>query len=1132
VTTSLVARWVAGPDAGATVALAAPVLVGRHPEAAVRAADPCLPLAAALVQPDGTVTNLHQPGSPAAAIGAALHLGRGVLVVGPAPVEASAALGPNAGLSRPPRPSPAVTPALPPPPEPLPPAPSPPPLPVAPLVASAATGLVLAVATGHALVALAGLVAAAVAVAVAAVSRLRVRRRRRQEQRAWERASAAVRAARLALAVDEGRRRRLEEPGLPEALRRAAERSSRLWERRPDHADAFVVVVGVGEGDLDGEPLADVPLPVALGPGQALGLVGGGERARAVARSIVVQLAAWHGPADLALAVVTDEPDAWAWLGALPHAADHLGGPPLVRSPGDLPAEARHRVTVLDGDAVALRVPDPGGAVVALVGRAAALPSRCTVVLDLDAATLDGRPLVPTGCLAGTAAAAAAALSGLRDPELPRGGALAAEVDLADLCGPFDAAVVRVRWANGGRGRAPVGAGADGPLVLDLDADGPHALVAGTTGSGKSELLRTLVAGLALHDSPDDLVFLLVDYKGGAAFDALAGLPHVVGVVTDLDGPLADRVVRSLGAEVRRREVLLREAGAPDRVTYRARGGVLPRLVVVVDELATLVAEVPGFVPALVGLAQRGRSLGLHLVLATQRPAGAVNDDVRANTALRIALRTLDRGDALDVVGDAAAAGLPRDRPGRALVRRGADDLVAVQTARVGDPAAVVAAVREAAADHPPPRRPWLDPLPAVLSPAGLPDGAAGLLDDPDEQAQPPLRWPSRGHLLVVGPAGSGTTTALRTVASGVLRAVTDHHVYAVGPFDEILGLPRVGAVIGPSDRARQARLWAWLRREVDRRAGGAPGPAVVVLVDGLDARRAAFDDAAGLAVIDDVAFVLAEGPSAGVRVVASARRSSALPSAWHAAFAEEWVLTDPSRPGRALAGGRVAQLALPPTPVAAGWPSVAPTPVDVLPDLVEAAPPWREGPVTVVPVGVADDDLGPALLRVRPGDQLLVAGPPGSGRSTALALLGAQLRRAGWPVRRLHDEPGPAVVLVDDAERVADADVAPWLAAPGAVVVAAARTDVLRGAYGHWTQALRRRRHGLVLVPGPDDGDVFGTVLPRRPFTRWVPGRAELVDGGPPRLVQLAGADRCGTLPGSDLEEGTWPTCSPCRHG
>ena len=161
---------------------------------------------------------------------------------------------------------------------------------------------------------------------------------------------------------------------------------------------------------------------------------------------------------------------------------------------------------------------------------------------------------------------------------------------------------------------------------------------------------------------------MLIDYKGGSTFDACADLPHTVGVVTDLDERLAERALVSLEAEIRRRERRLRGVGADGLDAYRVAVGAdvdpLPRLVVVIDEFAAMAADLPGFLPALVGVAQRGRSLGIHLILATQRPAGVVSDEIRANTNLRIALRLQDRADAIDVVGVADPVSFPGASPG------------------------------------------------------------------------------------------------------------------------------------------------------------------------------------------------------------------------------------------------------------------------------------------------------------------------------------------------------------------------------------------------------------------------------------------------------------------------------------
>lgn len=513
-------------------------------------------------------------------------------------------------------------------------------------------------------------------------------------------------------------------------------------------------------------PLAGVPVTVPLTDGCVVGLVGPSDPVRAVARCLVVQAAVLHGPADVAVAALAPDPDGdWSWLSWLPHSADAAGGgagalvaaeaAAMVDVAGAIaaggagpatravlaagrvgPAEAvdgaeRLHLVVMDGSAAMVGRAAPGRALLG-AGRVAAivvagdvheLPASCTAIIEVvhpagglrlieprSAAVLDS--ITAWGMTTAAASVAAARLARLDDPELGLTGAdLPGSVALVDLIGgePTPESVER-RWAKT-RGTAalaaPVGVDSDGVLELDLVADGPHLLIGGTTGSGKSELLRSLVAGLALTADPDHLAFVLVDYKGGAAFDCCADLAHVAGLVTDLDDRLAERALRCLEAELRYREERLRRAGAEDLAAYRvqsaagASGGEdplagsaeaggggggedpLPRLVVVVDEFATLAAELPEFVDSLVGIGQRGRSLGVHLVLATQRPAGAVTEDIRANTSCRIALRVTDRHDSNDVIGAADAAAIPRSRPGRALACFGPGELVAFQSALV-----------------------------------------------------------------------------------------------------------------------------------------------------------------------------------------------------------------------------------------------------------------------------------------------------------------------------------------------------------------------------------------------------------------------------------------------------------------
>ncbi len=393
---------------------------------------------------------------------------------------------------------------------------------------------------------------------------------------------------------------------LADAVARARAHDARLWERRPAHDDYLEVVLGVGavpwvpfvEGLADDLPaavastlasrdrLARVPVVLALRPGVVLGLIGDMGAARAVARSLLVQLAVASGPADLAIGVRHQDASPWAWARWLPHAV----------GAGDATVD-RVRLVVVDGSALlAARASDARTELTGRLGAAAglvlapdviALPSCCTHVavveadatlslLDIATGTrIDG--VAGAGASPSTAAVVARALAGFDDPEraqLDRG--LPAVVELADLLGPgaLDGSALAAAWAAldadaDPRPRAPIAVSDDGVVDIDLVEHGPHALIAGTTGAGKSELLRTLVAGLAARSSPRDLTFVLIDYKGGSAFDACALLPHVVGVVTDLDDRLAGRALRSLEAELRRRERMLRAAGATDIAAFR-----------------------------------------------------------------------------------------------------------------------------------------------------------------------------------------------------------------------------------------------------------------------------------------------------------------------------------------------------------------------------------------------------------------------------------------------------------------------------------------------------------------------------------------------------------------------------------
>ena len=218
----------------------------------------------------------------------------------------------------------------------------------------------------------------------------------------------------------------------------------------------------------------------------------------------------------------------------------------------------------------------------------------------------------------------------------------------------------------------PIGVNDAGPLTIDLVNDGPHALLAGTTGSGKSEALITWIQALISTYTPAEIRMILIDYKGGATFHRFESAPHVDRVFTDLNPAQTRRALRGLTSLLLRREQEFSRLGFPDYATWaRAhRDGAAtcppPRIIVVIDEFRVLVDAHKGGSDIINRLAAQGRSLGVHLIIATQRPSGAVSSAMRANIDIRIALRCLSDSDSIDVIGDAKAAHLERI-PGRAM---------------------------------------------------------------------------------------------------------------------------------------------------------------------------------------------------------------------------------------------------------------------------------------------------------------------------------------------------------------------------------------------------------------------------------------------------------------------------------
>lgn len=454
-------------------------------------------------------------------------------------------------------------------------------------------------------------------------------------------------------------------------------------------------------------------------------------------------------------------------------------------------------------------------------------------------------------------------------------------LDLVEL--PYaDQLDVEKWWSSPrfGRLRVPIGMGMDGPVWLDLNdaAHGPHGIIAGTTGAGKSELLQSLIVGLAITHHPHLVNFVLVDFKGGAAFKPFEKIPHTVGMVTDLSGRLTERALTALKSELRRREHVLSQANAKKITEYQtmraqnpaANMEPLPNLLIIIDEFAELAKEHPTFMDGLVSVVQKGRSLGVHLILATQKPTGSVNPNIWSNLKFRICLRVASLQDSRDMLGRSEAALLPSTIPGRGYFQIGSEIFELFQSARISLPARVsndsIIAMKQTSVgagevidqkvlmDAIEPYtetigaelfKPWPNPLPHRVS---LPElfrrvghlkrksdqplygwltCPIGLIDMPADQRQEPwlLDMPRHGgHVMVAGSSGTGKSTFLRTLVTSLIQthSPSQLHLYLIDFGGQALRifekLPHVGGIFGEADEEYIRRLLRKLNGVIEER--------------------------------------------------------------------------------------------------------------------------------------------------------------------------------------------------------------------------------------------------------------------------------------------------------------------------
>lgn len=963
-------------------------------------------------------------------------------------------------------------------------------------------------------------------------------------------------------------------------------------------------------------------------------------------------------------------------------AKDEIPGPMLpavlVIVEDDAPVD-RGRLTRL-----AERGPDSGVHVMWVATDIQALPAACRdfMVVDGDHGTTTGqvrlgRHSYPVSCesvdaeLAGQLARMLSPVVDVGKPmsddsDLPRAVSYATLIGKDFLDSPQ---AVAERWTennsvhatavanrkDNGTLRALVGSKGVEPLYLDLKNEGPHALVGGTTGAGKSEFLQSWVMGMAAAYSPDRVSFLFVDYKGGAAFADCLHLPHTVGLVTDLSQHLVRRALTSLRAELHYREHLLNRKKAKDLLALQREADpeAPPYLIIIVDEFAALATEVPEFVDGVVDVAARGRSLGLHLILATQRPAGVIKDSLRANTNLRVALRMADEDDATDILGVPDAAYFDPSIPGRGAAKTGPGRIQGFQTGYAGGwttekpqrpqidivemafgsgPAWDVPAPEKPVQEEPagpndiarmtanivraadslsirPPRKPWLDELAKTYDFSKLPNPRTderlllGVADDPARQDQPTVFYePDKdGNMAIYGTGGSGKSAALRGIA--IAAAVTPRggpvHVYGIdcgsSGLKMLEELPHVGEVIGGDDVERVGRLLRLLRDIADERsarfaevrastiveyrklANRPDEKRIFVLVDGMTSFRETYEYSRLSALWDIFLQLATDGRPLGIHLIVTGDRPNAVPASLLASIQRRLVLrlsseddylsmdvpkdvlSSTSPPGRGLLGGHEVQLA-----VLGGDSNLALQAREVhklseamLRQGLDGAPRIQRLPdqvdLDVLPagspdlpvIGVDDETLQPAEIMAK--GPLLLAGPPGSGRTVALVTMAYALRRsnpdtelvyigsrrsavASLPIwnrsivgpddladiiedltEHSSGNPGKLAIFIEGltefTDTVAESGVAQLVTASIKAdqwVIGESETSTWSSAWS-LSQPFKSGRRGLLVNPGDIEGDSLLNTSLGRVSPEFIPGRGYIVGRGKARKLQIA---------------------------
>ena len=709
--------------------------------------------------------------------------------------------------------------------------------------------------------------------------------------------------------------------------------------------------------------------------------------------------------------------------------------------------------------------------------------------------------------------------------------------------------------------RACLGVGDCGQAWVDLVADGPHALVVGTTGAGKSELLTSWLLQLAWAHSPSALQLILVDYKGGTCLGPLKRLPHCVDLLTDLEPTATARAIEAISAQLRRREQILRESNCKDITEYEQLRhhqpslAPLARMLVVVDEFATLAATQEELLEHLLRLAAQGRSLGMHLILATQHPHGALSTSITANAALRVCLRMLDASEGAPLLGHGDLPDLPR-APGFLCLSTQRGHFRCPYAGTAQESAVWIDACVKAAQTLPPCQSPWLAPPPAnlsfnqarqLLTAHGAPAPAKGLAtslvstrqnlalalcDLPEQLAYGAFNWDSATPLGIFGTSASGRTAALRQLANSAAQAGLVTHM--IGADLNQLTLPNAALAGSQLDtfhpcevlRLTQLALEGKLRDQL-------------LLIDDLDCVGEAIDTVLGLGEGRDVLEKLVNASRRGLFALALAGDLANASMRWCANISQRLylgvcsdTLADQAglkrcqqAPNQVGAGVLTlashwcaAQILLAPafataatTTALAASPLAAPTPlpppqapnqppwscaklapVVALPEIVPICPPWA--------LGLGGDQAQPWCPQLSQG--LAIIGPAGSGRSTALARV--------YDVLQATD---PALaqraIFIDNLDQACPSAINTVETAinTGTPVFATALTSRAANTYSGVLAQLRNLSPLLLLAPGLGEGMQLANVRLTRwldPHRQHLPGRGLVIASSQITPIQI----------------------------